>query len=89
MLDLFGLDMLHYLSMPHMALSTMLKQTEVELGLISDIDMVEAVRKNIRGGVSFIGKRLVEFALNKSPEDGGSPVTMDGLLLSTFLNIDA
>ena len=36
----------------------MLKMTEIELELISDIDMYVFVAKGIRGGISYIAKRF-------------------------------
>lgn len=53
----FGLDMLQYLSLPHMALDTMLKMTNARLQLITDQEMSDAVQKNIRGGHSFVNTR--------------------------------
>lgn len=58
--ELFGLDMLQYLSLPHMAKDVMLKVTGAEMELLSDYDMVHFIRGSLRGGQSFMGKRLVE-----------------------------
>ena len=57
MWNLFQLDMSRYLSLPHMALDIMLKMTEAEIELISDIDMNYSLMRNIRGGHSFVNLR--------------------------------
>lgn len=81
--DMFGLDMLQYLSSPHLAKDIMLKSTEAEIELLSDINMVECVRRGIRGGLSFVGKRLLELT---QYTDGS---TYEGGIPSSFINIDA
>jgi len=53
----FGLDMVHYFSLPHMAMDIMLKRSEVEIELMSDQEMVDLLQKNIRGGLSFANVR--------------------------------
>lgn len=60
----FGLDMVQYLSLPHMALDTMLKMTNAELELIADHEMSDALHKNVRGGHSFVNTR---HAVKKDP----------------------
>lgn len=56
--DDFKLDICNYLSTPMLAKDLMLKQTGVRIQLISDRDMAELIRSNIRGGVSYINNRL-------------------------------
>jgi len=56
----FGLDMVQHLSMPMMTKDLMLKTSGEELELISDVDMALMIKRSIRGGVAFIGERLVE-----------------------------
>jgi hypothetical protein len=63
----FRLDMCQYLSLPMMAKDVMLKVTGAEIELISDYDMVLMLQRGIRGGMSFIGQRLVELDAQPSP----------------------
>ena len=56
-LDYYGLDPCHYFSSPGLSWDAMLKMTEIELGLISDIDMQLFIEKRMRGGMSYIAKR--------------------------------
>ena len=46
----------HYSSSPGLSWDAMLKMTEMELDLISDIDMHLFIEKGMRGGVSYIAK---------------------------------
>jgi hypothetical protein len=65
--DEFKLDMCQYLSLPMMAKDIMLKVSGAEIELISDYDMVMMVQRGIRGGMSFIGQRLVELETKPCP----------------------
>ena len=56
-LDYYGLDPCHYFSSPRLSWDAMLKMTEIELELISDIDMHLFIQKGMRGGISYIAKR--------------------------------
>ena len=56
-LNYYGLDPFHYLSSPGLSWDAMFKMTEIELELISDIDMYLFIEKGIRGGISYITKR--------------------------------
>ena len=56
-LNYYGLDPCHYFSSPGLSWDAMLKMTEVELELISDIDMHLFIEKGMRGGISYIAKR--------------------------------
>ena len=51
------LDPAHYYTAPGLAWDAALKITEVELELLSDIDILLMVEKGIRGGVSMISNR--------------------------------
>ena len=53
----YKLDPTHYYTAPGLAWDAALKITEVELELLSDIDMLLMVEKGIRGGVSMISNR--------------------------------
>ena len=53
----YNLDLAHYFTAPGLALDAALKVTEVELKLLSDMDMLLMVEKGIRGGVSVISNR--------------------------------
>lgn len=57
MWDAFNLDMCKYLSLPHMALDIMLKETDVEIELIWDREMMDLLMENIRGGLSYANLR--------------------------------
>ena len=56
-LEYYGLDTCHYFSSPGLSWNAMLKMTEIELELISDIYMHLFIEKGIRGGISYIAKR--------------------------------
>jgi len=57
MYDEFGVDLCHYLSLPMMTKDIMLKTTGVKMELISDIEMIQMLRSNIRGGLSYVNQR--------------------------------
>ena len=56
-LNNFKLDPAHYFTAPGLAWDACLKMTNVELELLSDIDMLLMIEKGIRGGVSMISNR--------------------------------
>ena len=53
----YNLDPAHYYTAPGLAWDATLKVTNVELELLSDMDMLLMVEKGIRGGVSMISNR--------------------------------
>ena len=53
----YNLDPAHYYTAPGLAWDAPLKVTEIELELLSDMDMLLMVEKGIRGGVSTISIR--------------------------------
>ena len=53
----YDLDPAHYYTAPGLAWDAALKITKVELELLSDIDMLLMVEKDIRGGVSMVSNR--------------------------------
>ena len=56
-LNNYKLDPAHYFTAPGLAWDACLKMTNVELELLSDIDMLLMIEKGIRGGVSMISNR--------------------------------
>ncbi len=53
----FGLDLCQYLSLPHMGIDVMLKETGAKIELIHDKEMYKLLRSNIRGGLSYANLR--------------------------------
>ena len=53
----YGLDPLHYFSLPSYSWDCFLKTTGVELELLQDVDMYTFLESGIRGGVSMISHR--------------------------------
>ena len=56
-LEYYELDPCYYFSSPALSWDAMLKMTEIELELISDIDMHLFIEKGMRGGISCIAER--------------------------------
>ena len=56
-LKTYGLDPVYYYTAPGLAWDACLKITDVELELLSDIDMLLMFEKGIRGGISIISNR--------------------------------
>jgi len=56
-LDYYKLDPCHYYSAPGLSWDACLKMTNVELDLLSDVDMHQFIEKGMRGGVSIITHR--------------------------------
>ena len=56
-LDYYALDPCYYFSSPGLSWDPMLKMTEIELDLISDIDMHLFIEKGMKVGISYIAKR--------------------------------
>ena len=53
-IEIYELDPVHYLLTPGLVWQACLKKTEIELVLISDIDMLLTVEKEIRGGICHV-----------------------------------
>ena len=53
----YKLELAHYFSCPGFAWDAMLKMTDINLELITDIDMYQMVETGLRGGVSYIANR--------------------------------
>ena len=56
-MQVFGLDLTHYISLPSFSFDALLKMTDVEIELSTDIDMLLFCEKAIRGGVTEVNKR--------------------------------
>lgn len=70
MMDFANLDPIHYISLPGFGFDTMLKLTNCEIELPTNIDQIQLLQSGIRGGISFINTRYksVESNLEKSSE---------------------
>ena len=58
MLDYYGLDPCHYFSYHGLSWDAVLKMAKIELDLISGIYINLFIEKIMRGGISYIAKRL-------------------------------
>ena len=56
----YGLDPVHYYTVPGLALDAALKLTRVELELLTDLEMYMFMEENIRAGVTMISHRHAE-----------------------------
>jgi hypothetical protein len=71
------LDIAQFLSTPHVSFHLMLKITQVQLELMSQIEMINFITRNIRGGMSFINIRHAK----RDPEKNIELCYWDGELL--------
>ena len=62
----YKLDPAHYFTTPGLSWDAALKVTDINLELLSDIDMLLMVEKGTRGGVSMISNRYSEAKFNPS-----------------------
>ena len=53
----YKLDPCHYFTSPGLSCDAMLKMTNIQLELMTDIDMFEFIEKGMRGGISYIANR--------------------------------
>ena len=56
-LDYYGLDPCHYFSSQELSWDEMIKMTEIELELISEIDIHLFIEQGMGGGISYVAKR--------------------------------
>lgn len=56
----FKLDLCQYISLPQLAFDIMLKETGAEIEHIHEQEMADLLRKNIRGGLSYVSTRHFE-----------------------------
>ena len=56
-LQFYDLDPCHYFTSPGLSWDAMLKMTNIDLELMTDIDMFQFIEKGMRGGVSYIANR--------------------------------
>ena len=67
-LKFYELDPCHYFTSPGLSWDAMLKMTDINLELMTDIDMFQFIEKGLRGGISYIANRYGK-ANNKYMKD--------------------
>ena len=83
------MDPVHYVSAPGLAWEAMLLNTKVELDLITDLEIMDMIERQKRGGLCFVGsKRYVE-ANNKYLEnyDPSKPPNCRGMKITSMVGI--
>ena len=56
-LQYYKLDLCHYFTSPGLSWDAMLKMTNIQLELMTDIDMFQFIEKGMRSGISYIANR--------------------------------
>ena len=59
-LQYYKLDPVQYFTSPGLSWDAMLKMTDIQLELMSDVDMYQFVEKGMKGGISYIANRQCE-----------------------------
>ena len=74
----YGLDPVHYFTSPGLSWDAMLKMTEIEVELMSDVDMFQFIEKSMRGGISYIanryGKANNRYTKSYNPEESSKHI---------------
>ena len=58
--DSYKLDPLHYYTAPGLSWDALLKHTQIDLELLTDMDMHLFIEKSMRGGISMVSKRYAK-----------------------------
>jgi hypothetical protein len=61
----YKLDPLNYITAASLAWDAMMLKTNIELGLISDIKIMDIMERGTRGGLTFVGSQIYAKANNK------------------------
>lgn len=92
--DIYKLDPSHYYTSPSLSFDAMLKHTDVEIKLITDVEMLLFIEQGVRGGISQCSKRLAK-ANNKYMKEDYNPneksnyiMYLDGKLILFFSHFD-
>ena len=88
---LFQLDLCSFFSLPHLSLQIMLKETEAKVDYMRDLKMIDLVKRNIRGGLSFVNLRHArhEPVARPEEEEEGAEGAEEGSLNWLLLYLDA
>jgi hypothetical protein len=83
--EIYNLDPCHYYTVPGFSFDAMLRYTNVEIELLTDIDMLMFVERGIRGGISQCSKRYAK-ANNKFIGDEYNPQEPTSYLMYLDVN---
>ena len=92
-MNFYGLDPLHYYSIPSLSWDCMLKFTKIKIELLRDIDQYLYIENNLRGGISQVSKRFssannVKMFEDFKPEDDTKFISyLDGIYFQYFKKI--
>lgn len=79
-LDIYKLDPAHYYTSPGLSFDAMLKYTNIQIELLTDIEMLLFVENGIRGGITHCSKRYAK-ANNKYMGNDYKPNEADNYLM--------
>ena len=82
----YKLDPCHYFTSPGLSWDAMLKMTNIKLELMTNVDMLQFIKKRMRGGVSYIANRhgKANNKYMKDPQGGNSLSFMTGVIMYIF-----